>query len=69
MTAEPASPPGPDRPADALLDEAHRGDIEGAFGTIHLEDTGSRRTWKALSWLLVSSGFELPHVEANLELG
>src|SRR5580692_8806400 len=31
----------------AVLDEEHVGDIEGAFGTIHLEDTGARRSWKA----------------------
>lgn len=31
----------------AVLDEAHLGDIEGAFGTIGQHDTGARRTWKA----------------------
>ncbi len=31
----------------AVLDEAHQGDIEGAFGTIGQHDTGARRTWKA----------------------
>jgi NRAMP (natural resistance-associated macrophage protein)-like metal ion transporter len=30
----------------AVLDEAHLGDIEGAFGTIRLEDVAPRRTWK-----------------------
>ena len=36
-----------DLPLDAVLDEAHRGDIEGAFGTIRLADTGARRSWRA----------------------
>ena len=36
-----------DLPQDAVLDEAHRGDIEGAFGTIRLADTGARRSWRA----------------------
>jgi NRAMP (natural resistance-associated macrophage protein)-like metal ion transporter len=31
----------------AVLDEAHVGDIEGAFGTIRQHDTGSRRSSKA----------------------
>ncbi len=31
----------------AVLDEAHLGDIEGAFGTIGQHDTGARRSWKA----------------------
>jgi NRAMP (natural resistance-associated macrophage protein)-like metal ion transporter len=31
----------------AVLDEAHLGDIEGALGTIRVEDTGARRTWVA----------------------
>src|ERR1700719_733160 len=30
----------------AVLDEAHLGDIEGAFGTIRLEDVAPRRTWR-----------------------
>jgi NRAMP (natural resistance-associated macrophage protein)-like metal ion transporter len=34
-------------PASAVLDEAHLGDIQGAFGTIRLHDTSSRRTWTA----------------------
>ncbi|MGH2344281.1 MAG: divalent metal cation transporter, partial [Chloroflexota bacterium] len=32
---------------DAVLDEAHRGDIVGALGTIRLDDTAPRRTWGA----------------------
>jgi NRAMP (natural resistance-associated macrophage protein)-like metal ion transporter len=32
---------------DAVLDDAHRGDIRGALGTVRLEDTAPRRTWKA----------------------
>ncbi len=31
----------------AVLDEAHIGDIEGAFGTIRVQDVGARRTWGA----------------------
>jgi Mn2+/Fe2+ NRAMP family transporter len=31
----------------AVLDEAHLGDIEGAFGTIRVQDVGARRTWGA----------------------
>ncbi|MHB8319687.1 MAG: NRAMP family divalent metal transporter [Acidimicrobiales bacterium] len=31
----------------AVLDEAHTGDIQGAFGTIRQHDTDSRRTWFA----------------------
>src|ERR1700722_1055811 len=31
----------------AVLDEAHVGDIEGAFGTIRQHDTGARRSWTA----------------------
>ena len=31
----------------AVLDEAHVGDIQGAFGTIRQHDTGARRSWGA----------------------
>ncbi len=31
----------------AVLDEAHVGDIRGAFGTIHVGDPGGRRSWGA----------------------
>jgi len=31
----------------AVLDEAHVGDIHGAFGTIRLDDTATRSTWAA----------------------
>jgi NRAMP (natural resistance-associated macrophage protein)-like metal ion transporter len=31
----------------AVLDEAHLGDIQGAFGTIRAHDVGSRRSWPA----------------------
>ncbi|MGH7763145.1 MAG: NRAMP family divalent metal transporter, partial [Candidatus Dormibacteraceae bacterium] len=30
----------------AVLDEAHQGDIHGAFGTIRLSDVAPRRTWR-----------------------
>src|SRR5271157_4972976 len=31
----------------AVLDTAHVGDIQGAFGTIRLHDNAARRTWGA----------------------
>ncbi len=34
-------------PADAALDDAHAGDIHGAFGTISRHDVGPRRGWAA----------------------
>src|SRR3974390_3231474 len=33
--------------ATAVLDEAHLGDIHGAFGKISQHDTGARRSWRA----------------------
>lgn len=33
-------------PSSAVLDSAHHGDIEGAFGTIRQHDTTPRRSWK-----------------------
>jgi NRAMP (natural resistance-associated macrophage protein)-like metal ion transporter len=33
-------------PTSAVLDEAHAGDIHGAFGTIRLSDVAPRRTWR-----------------------
>jgi Mn2+/Fe2+ NRAMP family transporter len=33
-------------PTSAVLDEAHLGDIHGAFGTIKLSDVTPRRTWR-----------------------
>ncbi len=33
--------------ATAVLDEAHIGDIQGAFGTIRQHDIGARRSWAA----------------------
>ena len=33
-------------PTSAVLDEAHIGDIHGAFGTIKLSDVTPRRTWR-----------------------
>jgi NRAMP (natural resistance-associated macrophage protein)-like metal ion transporter len=35
------------RGGSAVLDEAHIGDIEGAFGTIRVGDSDSRRSWMA----------------------
>ena len=32
---------------DAVLDDAHRGDIRGAFGTISKHDVGTRTSWKS----------------------
>ncbi len=34
------------KPTSAVLDEAHLGDIHGAFGTIRLSDVAPRRTWR-----------------------
>ncbi len=36
----------PSLPRTAVLDAAHIGDIEGAFGTIYEGDEGRRRTWR-----------------------
>ncbi len=41
-----AAPPPPKRPPSAVLDEAHRGDIEGALGRIRLDEAGSGRSLK-----------------------
>ena len=38
---------GTDVEKGAVLDEAHVGDIQGAFGTIGQHDTGARRSWTA----------------------
>ena len=34
------------KPTSAILDEAHHGDIHGAFGTIRLSDVAPRKTWR-----------------------
>ena len=34
------------KPTSAVLDEAHHGDIHGAFGTIRVSDLAPRRTWR-----------------------
>src|SRR5256886_7560782 len=34
------------KPTSAVLDEMHRGDIHGAFGTIRASDVSPRRTWR-----------------------
>ncbi len=39
--------PIPTPPPSAVLDEAHVGDIRGAFGTIRRDDTASRTSWGA----------------------
>src|SRR5579872_3772448 len=39
-----ATPPTRER---AVLDSAHVGDIQGAFGTISQHDVGARRSWRA----------------------
>src|ERR1700688_2095245 len=39
--------PEPEALSVAVLDEAHLGDIQGAFGTIGQHDVDSRRTWGA----------------------
>ncbi len=43
----PGDEPQPVTSGTAVLDEAHLGDIEGAFGTIRVQDVGARRTWRA----------------------
>ena len=46
-SSEPESPPSATLVApSAVLDSAHLGDIEGAFGKIALGDTGDRSRWK-----------------------
>jgi hypothetical protein len=37
----------PVEPVSAVLDEAHLGDIHGAFGSIRRGDVAPRRTWKS----------------------
>ncbi len=34
------------KPTSAVLDDLHRGDIHGAFGTIRVSDVTPRRTWR-----------------------
>jgi NRAMP (natural resistance-associated macrophage protein)-like metal ion transporter len=43
---QPDLPEEADEPS-AVLDDAHLGDIQGAFGTIRQHDLDSRRTWRA----------------------
>ncbi len=38
----------------AVLDSAHVGDIQGAFGTIGQHDTGARRSWRARAVALLA---------------
>ena len=38
----------------AVLDSAHIGDIQGAFGTIGQHDTGARRSWRARAIALLA---------------
>jgi NRAMP (natural resistance-associated macrophage protein)-like metal ion transporter len=45
--SDPQEAADPDAGATAVLDEAHVGDIRGAFGTIRHHDTGARRSWTA----------------------
>ncbi len=47
-------PPSPGVPRAAVLDEAHVGDIIGAFGTIRQHDTAPRRSWMARLWTLLT---------------
>src|ERR1700723_2508682 len=46
-----ATTPGRER---AVLDSAHVGDIQGAFGTIGQHDTGARRSWRARALALLA---------------
>ena len=45
VAAVPDTEPEPSR-APPVLDEAHIGDIKGALGTLSLDDTGARTTWR-----------------------
>jgi hypothetical protein len=45
------APPARER---AVLDSAHVGDIQGAFGTIRQHDTESRRSWRARTLALLA---------------
>src|SRR6202048_1297732 len=47
-------------PTSAVLDEAHVGDIHGAFGTIRLSDMAPRRTWRRR--LLVLAAITVPRL-------
>src|ERR1022692_14345 len=38
----------------AVLDSAHVGDIQGAFGTIRQHDAGARRSWRARAVTLLA---------------
>ena len=42
-----SEPPGDRRAPTAVLDSAHIGDIQGAFGTIRQHELGARRSWAA----------------------
>jgi NRAMP (natural resistance-associated macrophage protein)-like metal ion transporter len=58
-TSAPADAPARERPSSrprerAVLDRAHIGDIQGAFGTIGQHDTESRRGWRARSLALLA---------------
>jgi Mn2+/Fe2+ NRAMP family transporter len=46
--ANPTAAPKPtSNQASAVLDEAHLGDIQGALGTIRVDDTAARRSWRS----------------------
>src|SRR6202166_3152691 len=46
--------PEPEALSVAVLDEAHLGDIQGAFGTIRQHDVDSRNSWKARLFTLLA---------------
>jgi NRAMP (natural resistance-associated macrophage protein)-like metal ion transporter len=46
-----STPPSRER---AVLDSAHVGDIQGAFGTIRQHDDGTRRSWRAKALALLA---------------
>src|SRR5579862_2110339 len=46
-----STPPARER---AVLDSAHVGDIQGAFGTIRQHDDGTRRSWRAKALALLA---------------
>ncbi len=54
MTSTPQVQPTPEAPKSAALDSAHRGDIEGAFGTISVGDDAPRTKLSAKLRTLVA---------------
>ncbi len=63
-------PPTPSHRASAVLDDAHIGDIHGAWGTIRQHDTAPRKTrWARLLTVLVIAGPGLVTMVADNDAG